>query len=532
MLRSSKLAVLALLAAVSLAHGQAIGPSPSGGGGGSPSGPAGGDLTGTYPNPSLIATGTAGTYGSATQVPQFTTDAKGRITGTSLVTVTPAIGSVTGLGTGVATALGINVGTAGSPVVNGGALGTPSSGTLSSATGLPISTGVSGLGTGVATALSNSAGGAGGFALVGTTPPTGSAGGDLTGTYPNPTLVGVITAGGPTGSATVAPIITYDAQGRLTTVSSATITPAIGSVTGLGTGVSTALGIAVGSAGAVVTNGGALGTPSSGVGTNLTSLNASNLASGTVAAARGGAGTITGALKGNGAGLVSQAACADLSNGAASCSTDTTNASNISSGTLASARGGAGIITGALKGNGSGVVSQAACADLSNAAASCSTDATNASNIGSGTLNSARLAWNGHTITAAPGAPTGTTSTTGVMAGVGSTCTITPTYSTRVFFMITGVIANNTSGSGSNALLKFGTGTAPTNGAAATGTTIGNASTFYPTPNANNIYVPFVTQGIVAGLTTGTAYWFDIDQYSTTSGTTTMLQITCTAFEI
>lgn len=56
-------------------------------------------------------------------------------------------------------------------------------------------------------------------------------------------------------------------------------------------------------------------------GTSLTSLNASNLSSGTVAAARGGAGTITGALKGNGAGVVSQAACADLSNGATGCST-------------------------------------------------------------------------------------------------------------------------------------------------------------------------------------------------------------------
>ena len=38
-------------------------------------------------------------------------------------------------------------------LVSGGALGTPASGTLSSCTGLPISTGVSGLGTGVATAL-------------------------------------------------------------------------------------------------------------------------------------------------------------------------------------------------------------------------------------------------------------------------------------------------------------------------------------------------------------------------------------------
>ena len=52
---------------------------------------------------------------------------------------------------------------------------------------------------------------------------------------------GVITAGGPIGSATVAPVVTYNAAGQLTAVTSATITPAIGSVTGLGTGVATFL---------------------------------------------------------------------------------------------------------------------------------------------------------------------------------------------------------------------------------------------------------------------------------------------------
>jgi hypothetical protein len=65
----------------------------------------------------------------------------------------PVSTGISGLGTGVAAALANNTGSAGAVVVNGGALGTPSGGTLTNATGLPISTGVSGLGTNVATFL-------------------------------------------------------------------------------------------------------------------------------------------------------------------------------------------------------------------------------------------------------------------------------------------------------------------------------------------------------------------------------------------
>lgn len=55
-------------------------------------------------------------------------------------------------GTGVETALGINIGSAGAPVLFNGALGTPSSGTLTNATGLPIA-GITGLGANVGTWL-------------------------------------------------------------------------------------------------------------------------------------------------------------------------------------------------------------------------------------------------------------------------------------------------------------------------------------------------------------------------------------------
>jgi len=96
---------------------------------------------------------------------------------------------ITAFGTGVATALGINVGSSGAFITNGGALGTPSSGTLTNATGLPISTGVSGLGANVAT-----------FLATPSSSNLASAVTDETGTGAlvfgsNPTLTGVTLAG-------------------------------------------------------------------------------------------------------------------------------------------------------------------------------------------------------------------------------------------------------------------------------------------------------------------------------------------------
>ena len=114
-----------------------------------------GDLT--YTSPSFDGTGNVtaagtlatvnsnvGSFGSATAAPIFTVNAKGLITAASSATITPAIGSITGLGTGVATALATNIGSAGAPVLFDGALGTPSSGTATNLTGLPLSTGVTG----------------------------------------------------------------------------------------------------------------------------------------------------------------------------------------------------------------------------------------------------------------------------------------------------------------------------------------------------------------------------------------------------
>ena len=78
----------------------------------------------------------------------------------------------------------------------------------------------------------------------------------------NTQVTGLIT------SAQIASVANTKITGLITSAQIASV--ANTQITGFGTGVSTALGVAIGSAGSVITNGGALGTPSSGTLTNCT----------------------------------------------------------------------------------------------------------------------------------------------------------------------------------------------------------------------------------------------------------------------
>lgn len=161
-----------------------------------PAGAAGGDLTGTYPNPELASITTAQSgVGGPTVIPVLTVDAKGRVAGLTTV----AFGALT-------------------------------------------TNQISGLATNPALALSTTAiAGLSQFAAredhqhvfptfteVGALSATAAASGDLVGNYPGPELAAITTAQSNVGDSSSVPVLSIDAKGRVISLGTAPISGTAG----------------------------------------------------------------------------------------------------------------------------------------------------------------------------------------------------------------------------------------------------------------------------------------------------------------
>lgn len=389
----------------------------------------------------------------------------------------PAIADISGWGTGVASALGIATNTAGGIVVPTAAL---------TANGV-----VYGGGSGVTPG--STAAGINGQLFLGVTsgaPQWGTMSGDATisnaGVF---TLASVNSNTGSFGSATQCVTVTNNAKGLTTAVSVTTCAPAIGSITGLGTGVATALGVNVGSAGAPVINGGAGGTPSS---INLTNATAYPAATNsTLGIVRPDTTTIT-----QSGGILS--AVGGVATSIAPLSTTVTGATN---GDIL------GVTTSGC-GAGSPCLAQSSFAAL--------------------------LAANPEAILqGSPTTPTGTVSTTGAMMGLGvSTCRFTPVNSTRAEFNIQGSVNSSVATAGATVSLRFADAAvtaAPTNPSGTTspvGTQIALPQAI--TSSTGGAFGVFNLSAIVSSLILGHTYWIDLDAVSSSGASgVNFSNITC-----
>jgi hypothetical protein len=167
-----------------------------------------------------------------------------------------------------------------------------------------------------------------------------------------------------------------------------------------------------------------------------------------------------------------------------------------------------------------------------NTASSGLTTSGNCDNTTTNASSPCNVAMNLDSAIVASNAGLATTIANGTMMGWssagGGACHLTPKYSGRVWAQISGTM-NETGGGGLTAVAHWGTGTGPNNGAASTGTAIGNTANVNA-GGSTSISAPFSIGGVINVGSTGTAVW--IDGLATASGSVSFSGLSCSMHEI